>query len=266
MQFTPSMSEPGPTEPLNPYEAPRAELEQVAPPTTDLSPSLLDAIAGRYNFTIGAVMDEAWELVKGMKASFWGAAVVIGVIYLAFDMIVGLIFAQFLSAPPGPYVKQVIRGLVGALTTPVTMGLQMMCVRRALGLPISSGTAFNYFSRSGTALLAALLVFVATYVGTLALVIPGIYLGVAYRLVTQLVCDQGLTASQALSASRRAIAHRWWSVLGLGVAVVFSVCLSALGLLIPLIWTIPWSLMTTAVLYRRIFYESAPPPARATTT
>ena len=35
-------------------------------------------------------MDEAWGLVKGMKASFWGAAIVIGLIYLVVDALTGV--------------------------------------------------------------------------------------------------------------------------------------------------------------------------------
>jgi len=59
----------------NPYEAPKADVnaQEVA---VGPSGSLEDALAGRYNFEIGDVMREAWSLTRGMKASFWGAAVV----------------------------------------------------------------------------------------------------------------------------------------------------------------------------------------------
>jgi hypothetical protein len=250
-----------PSEPKNPYEAPRAELDAAAP-TSGLSQSLQDAIAGRYDFTIGEVMDEAWRLVKGMKASFWGAAIVVGVIYVAFDLIVGLIAGMF-TETPNWLVKQAFRAVVGVLMTPFTMGLQMMCVRRAMGMPISFGTAFSYFPRAGTALVGALLVLFLTYLGMALLVIPGVYLFTAYMLTTPLICDAELSAWNAMETSRKAITHRWWRVFGLSLVVALLAGLSALGLLIPLIWTIPWAMMTTAVLYRRIFHAHAPPPAAA---
>jgi hypothetical protein len=76
-----------------------------------------------------------------------------------------------------------------------------------------------------------------------------------------------------MTTSRQAIRHKWWRVFGLGLLVALLTGVSALGLLIPLIWTIPWAMMTTGVLYRRIFYAPVraeiptsvpiPPPAAA---
>ena len=243
-----------PPAPTNPYAPPSADLD--APAATVFSPNLAAAIEGRYDFTVGDVMDEAWRLVKGMKGTFWGAAIVIGIIYLLLSTIFGFVIGQVVPADALDVmlVKQTINGVIGALLTPVTMGLSMMCVRRALGAPISFATAFSYISKSGTALVAVLLALLATYAGFVALIIPGLYLSVAYEFVLQLVCDQGLTPWQAMETSRKAVTHRWWKVLGLSLVVGILTGVSALGLLIPLIWTIPWMMMTLAVLYRRIFY------------
>ena len=106
-----------------------------------------------------------------------------------------------------------------------------------------------------------MLVTLFTYLGLLALIIPGIYLAVCYELTIQLVGDQNLSAADAMKTSRKAIAHKWWAVFGLGLLVGLLTALSALALLIPLIWTIPWMMMTTGVLYRRIFYATGPAPA-----
>jgi hypothetical protein len=253
------------TDAKNPYQAPQAELDAAA---TDLPVNLADAINGRYRFTVGEVMDEAWRLVKGMKGPFWGAAIVLGLMYGAFELIGGLALTMVYPGEPNFVVKQLYQGILGALATPLIMGLQMMCVRRALGAAVSFSTAFDYFPRAGTAIVAALLVFLLTAAGLALLIIPGIYLAVAYELTTALVCDQKLSAWQAMETSRRAITHQWWSVFGLGLLVALLTGLSALGLLIPLIWTVPWAMLTTGVLYRRIFYASQPtvaegPPAAA---
>ena len=132
------------------------------------------------------------------------------------------------------------------------------------GAPISFGTAFSYYAKSLPALGCALLVLLLTVAGLFALVLPGLYLSIAYSFAIQLVCDQGLSPWQAMQISRRAVKHRWWNVLGLGLLVGLLTAVSALGLLIPLIWTIPWAMMTIGVLYRRIFYAPpAPTPVAA---
>lgn len=250
-------------EPTNPYAPPQAALDVA--PATGLPANLEAAVEGRYDFTVGEVMDEAWRLVKGMKASFWGVIVVIGLIQLVFSAFSGAIFGMF-ATKPHAIVQQVFRSLLGVLMTPVTMGVTMMCVRRALGAPISFTTAFSYYAKSLPALGCALLVFLLSWAGLAALILPGLYLSVAYTFAIQLVCDQNLSPWKAMETSRRAVTYKWWRVLGLGLLVALLTGVSALGLLIPLIWTIPWAMMTLAVLYRRIFYAPASPsPAIAVT-
>jgi len=255
-----------PTDRVNPYEAPRAELD--APTAAAHGANVEDALAGRYSFTVSEVMNEAWRLVKGMKGTFWGAAIVLGIIFIVFQALCGVLFVAVISKITDSWiVKQVFNGLMGALMTPFLIGMQMMCVRRALGEPISFSMAFGYFSRAGTAIAAGLLTTLLTYAGLAALIIPGIYLAIAYSLTYTIVGDQEVTAWKAMETSRRAISHRWWDVFGLGLLVGLLTGVSALGLLIPLIWTIPWAMMTTAVLYRRMFYapraavDAAAPPA-----
>jgi len=241
--------------PMNPYEAPKAELDTLLGPS--MPANLADAIAGRYQFTVGEVMDESWRLIKGMKASFWGAAVLIGLIYLVASFVVGMAVTLAVPAGGGAIVRQVVNSVLNVLMTPFIAGLEMMCVRRALGLPVSFGTAFGYFPKLGAVLGGAFLVTLFAWLGTLALIIPGIYLIVGYELVTKLICDQNLSPWRAMETSRKAITRRWWSVFGLGLLVALLTGVSGL-VLVPLIWTVPWLMMTTAVLYRRMFYAQAP--------
>lgn len=252
-----------PTAPTNPYAAPRAELD-VAPPSIGLPANIAGAVEGKYDFTVSEVMDEAWKLTKGMKGAFWGAAIVIGLIYFVVLMIGGVVIGLLMDTP-NAVVQQVFNAIVGTLLAPLVMGLEMMCVRRALGQPISFSTAFSYFPKAGTAIAAALLTTLFTYLGLLLLIIPAIYLGVGYSLTMQLIGDRDLSAGDAMKTSRRAIKHKWWGVFGLFTLVGLITGSSAMLLLIPLIWTMPWMMMTTAVLYRRIFYApvAAAAPAAA---
>jgi hypothetical protein len=240
-------------EPPNPYAPPRAELDVPA-----LMPANLEgAMAGRYHFTIGEVMDEAWHHVKGMKATFWGAMIVVGLINFAVTRVSNRVFGMFVEKPHF-VVQMFFRAVVGALMAPVSVGLTMMCVRRALGAPISFRTAFSYYGKSLPVVVCALATVVLTWSSLVAVILPGIYVWVAYTFAIPLICDQGLSPWKALETSRRAVHHKWFSVFGLILLVGLLTLVSALGLLIPLFWTVPWMMMTSAVLYRRIFYATAP--------
>jgi hypothetical protein len=246
------------TDSINPYEPPKSDLETAAP--TGWPPSIDDAVAGRYDVNIGNVMDEAWKLTRGFKASFWGAVIVIGIISLIASAVVGALFGTLLAAigiRENVVVSAVINGLTAALLTPLTMGLTMMAVRRAQGLPASFSTAFGYFSKAGPAIAAGLLTVLLTYLGLVLLIIPGIYLGVAYKLAEPLIGELRISGWQAMETSRKAVRHKWWEVFGLLVAVGILTGLSGL-VLVPLIWTVPWSFMAMGVLYRRIFHAAGP--------
>ena len=246
-------------EPPNPYAPPQAELDVPAPAPALAPANLEGAMAGHYHFTIGEVMDEAWHHVKGMKASFWGAMIVFGVISVVVNRLTGGVFAMVVGTPR-LLVRMFFQAVVGALMAPVSVGLTMMCVRRALGAPISFATAFSYYGKSLPVVGCALLTVVLTWAGLVLLILPGIYLMVAYTFALPLICDQGLSPWQALQTSRRAVNHKWFSVAGVILLASVLTLVSALGLLIPLIWTVPWLGMTSAVVYRRIFY-AAPLPA-----
>ena len=251
---------PTPADPINPYQPPKSDLE-TAPAASPAS--IEDAVAGRYDFDIGSVMDEAWKLTRGFKASFWGAAVVIGIISAIGSSIVGAVFAALFIAigvHENAIFSAIANGIASALMNPLTMGLTMMAVRRAQGQPVSFSTAFGYFSKAGPAIAAGLLTVLLTYLGFALLIIPGIYLAVAFSMADPLIGELPISGWRAMETSRKAIGHKWFRVFGLFVVVGLLTALSGL-VVIPLIWTVPWAVMTIGVLYRRIFH--ATPPAAA---
>jgi hypothetical protein len=246
------------TDQMNPYQAPKAELDVVAPAVA--GGSLQDALAGRYDFQIGEVMSEAWRLTKGFKASFWGAAVLIYLLALIPLIVMGMLMGAMATpgaagavAKPNFLLQIVFNLVVGTLMAPLTMGMFMMAIKRAAGLPVTFSVAFAYFKKAPVAILAGLLVTVLTYVGIALLVLPGIYLGLAYVMTIPLLGDRDLPVWQAMETSRKSLTHKWFRIFGLYLAVGLIVGVSALPLGIPLIWTLPWGILSIGVLYRKIF-------------
>lgn len=104
------------------------------------------------------------------------------------------------------------------------------------------GDFFKPFNAFGDIVGVALVVFVLTLVGLLCLIIPGIYLGVAWGFAIPIVYfykEIGLWDS--MEASRRIITKKWWWFLLLGISIGVFNLLGALCLIIGLLITIPIS-------------------------
>lgn len=224
------------------------------------SGSLEAAVAGDYYFTIGDVMSEAWGLVKGFKGSFWIALIILYVIFGVVFYLAGIISAS-LFGDRGAQLAPLVNGLLSILVAPLYVGLIVLGIRRASGQPVSFMMIFEPFRRAPILIGAAICTTLLTYAGILLLVLPGIYLSVAYVMTLPLLALNELGVWRAMETSRKTLTHRWFGVFGLYLVVTFLTALSALPLLIPLIWTLPWAVLTIGVLYRRMF--GVPPVARA---
>ncbi len=113
--------------------------------------------------------------------------------------------------------------------------------------------AFSGFKNPLPIIITGVLMLVMIYVGCLLLLLPGIYLMIAYALALPLVIERGLSPWQALETSRKAISQHWFKVLGLNLVLGLIVGLSAIPLGIGMIWTVPLWAIASGVLYRTIF-------------
>ncbi|MEA3410868.1 MAG: hypothetical protein U9R74_04940 [Pseudomonadota bacterium] len=242
----------------NPYSPPEARVEDMVPAGAS-GGTLADGIAGRYDFSMEDVFKEAWRRTEGMKGAFWAAAIVIIIAMTA----VGVLLEFVLGSPPDDpeavmtagqlasgFAKQLISS---GVSYPLMAGLLMIGVRRSVDLPVSTHTAFSYFNHAVPLFVVGLLTALLTYVGFLLLLLPGVYLMVAYILVVPLVTDKGLGPWHAMEASRRAITRRWFKVFLVLLVTSLILLVSAIPLLIGLIWSYPWAINVIGVLYREIF-------------
>jgi hypothetical protein len=228
----------------NPYAPPQSDVNAEAAGTAG---SVEDALAGRYDFTIEEVLKDAWRLTAGFKLTFWGAAIVVFVVLAIVGAILGAVTGK--AGIPGAVLRQVVSQGISFV---VMVGLVMLAVRRAGGLPISIGHAFSYFDRWLPAIIAGVISGLLTAIGFLLLILPGIYLAIAWGMTVPLIGDRKLGPWEALETSRKAVSHKWFKCFGTALVAGLITAVSAI-LLIPLIWTIPWFFMVSAVCYRRIF-------------
>lgn len=239
----------------NPYAAPVSNLQEQ--PVGGQVPTIEQALARRYDFNIGDLLSESWNLVKGTKGIIIGGFLVFYVVMMIATFILGAvvgIFSALSESMMAVIVGQILVSLLAsALSYPFMAGINMVGIRRAAGQPISFNEIFNHFGRIVPLIITALVMMVLVYLGMILLILPGIYLAVAYMLAIPLVVERGLSPWQALEASRKAISQHWFKVFGLFLVLGLITMVSAIPLGIGLVWSIPLFVVAMGVLYRTIF-------------
>lgn len=204
---------------------------------------------GDGDFTIGEILKEAWQKTSGVKGPFWGAA------FMVLLVMIGL---GVLSTMLGVNGDKVALGVALQITLtvalyPVMAGMMMIGIRHSVALPVNWKVAFSYFSYLLPLVISSVLVTVLTFIGFLLLLLPGLYLSVAYLLVMPLIVDKGMTPWQAMEASRQAIHQHWFKVFGLYIVMMLICLVSLIPLGLGMIWTLPMFMMVGAILYRELF-------------
>jgi len=172
--------------------------------------TLQDGIDGNYDFSISDVIKEAWQKTDGVKGTFWGAWILAVIVTVIVTVIFGVIFG---FKEISPFVEMFFRLIVNLVLIPIFVGLMMIGVRRSVELPIRFSIIFDYFGYTIPIVIAAFLISIFVIIGMFALIIPGIYLGIAYFFTMLLIVEKNLGFWEAMGASRKTVTHHWFKVI-----------------------------------------------------
>ena len=211
---------------------------------------LLAAIEGRYSLSIEGVLSEARKLAEGYKFKLNIAAAIYSLIVITMALLVGGLGAL---TDNSIFIAIVGELIYAWITLPVAMGLFAISLDRVAGGEVSNDRLFLFFPQATRLLVTTILMTLLIFVGYVLLVIPGLYLSVAYLFVLPLLVQRELGMLDALEVSRKAITHRWFTVLGILLVLALINVIGAIPLGIGLIWTIPWTMLAMGVMYQRIF-------------
>jgi uncharacterized membrane protein len=236
------VTEPGPVKETVPKPPPAVESGKKTP--------------GEYDFILDDVIKEAWGRIAGAKATLWGGALLFWVISVVLSICIDLVLLLFGSANEHLGIAMASKMTLSVAMYPVLAGMIMIGINRARDEPIRATMVFGYFEFMVNLIIAGLLVTVLTYIGFIALIIPGIYLSIAYSFTMPLIIDQEMGSWEAMETSRRAVSKHWFKVFFLYLVLGIIAAFSAIPLGIGLIWTVPLGLVANGVLYRIIFIDS----------
>ena len=144
-------------------------------------------------------------------------------------------------------------GITGWLATPLTAGIQIAILRLLHGESLQVANFFDGFRRFMPLLLVGLLNNALVTAGALFLLLPGIYLGIAFTWAVWLVLDRDENHWEALKGSVKVVNGSFGPTFVLLLALAGVNLLGALACGLGAIFTLPFSLVALGVAYRRIF-------------
>lgn len=202
-----------------------------------------DLIARAAPLDIFGCIGRSWGL---LKANFWpvvGATALVIIVTIVANAI------PFLGWMAGLLLGGVFNG-----------GLYFFYIKKVRGESSELGDAFSGFSLAlGPLILTGLVVGLMTLAGFILLILPGIYLAVAYAFAYMLVIDRKMEFWAAMEVSRRVITSQWWRMFGLMIVGAIIAVLGVLGLLIGIFITVP--IFIGALVYA--YEDLCNPPPRA---
>lgn len=238
------------------YKAPDAELTSGEENGT--YGSLEKGVAGDYSLSIGDVIGEGWRRTKGNKGTVWLGALFYIVAAAAINFIAGLVSGYPAFDPQAAMgtslTSQLIyQVLVAVASAPLLAGMMMIGIKIARDESVSGTEVFAHFDKILPLAAGMILMYILSTIGFILLILPGIYLVVAYTLAIPLIVDKGLGPWAALETSRKAITKHWFGFFGFLIVCLLLYIAGALPLLIGLIWVVPLVSIALGVAYRNIF-------------
>ncbi len=202
---------------------------QYTPPT--YGPRPIDHIlAYGYRLDLGQILSEGWRLFTADIGGFIGFTIVAGLIAIGLALtLVGMLFYM-----------------------PLFAGFWVVPFFMLKGRPHVFGDFFGGFRQTGQLLLLGLVMGLLVFVGTLLLIIPGIYLAIAWTWAMGLVIDRKMGFWEAMSVSMKVVNKNFWETL---LLVLVIAVINSLGsaVFVGSLVTIPLGICMLVAGYRAIF-------------
>jgi len=140
-----------------------------------------------------------------------------------------------------------------AITLPMYAGIFIIALKRSVNAPINFNEIFQHWDKTLRLLGLYIVMSVLVIIGFILLVIPGVYLAVAYSFAVPLMVEKDMGIWEALETSRKAVTKKWFHVFGLGLSSIVIMVAGAIALLVGLFWAAPLVIIAFGIAYRNIF-------------
>ncbi|MEQ8485377.1 MAG: hypothetical protein RIB46_13540 [Pseudomonadales bacterium] len=210
--------------------------------------SIERTLAGQAELDIMAVIREAWSKTDGIKGPVVAGMLLVYAAVVVVTVMLGSIFGYENQSLLASTVSQLI---VMVIVYPFMAGVFMFGLKRSVGLPVRFQDQFAYYAALLPIVAVGVLQSAVTTVGFLLLILPGIYLTFALCLAVPLKAERDLPVTDCLLVSLKLVNRKFFEVAVLSLAVVLLMVVGILSV-IGWIWTIPWTVMIMAIIYRQL--------------
>lgn len=189
-----------------------------------------------YEFKLGDYISEGYEIFKRE-----------GWLFAGFCMVAGLItmIASFI-----PLAGGILQIVIAAI---VNLGYYHVAHKIRKGETVEFNDFFQPFKAFGDIAGVAIVVGLLSVVGVLLLIIPGIYLAIAWTFAAPIVFFFKTPMWESMEASRKVITKRWWWFFLFGICLAFINILGAMCLVVGLFITIPLTHLAFYAAFNDIF-------------
>lgn len=197
------------------------------------------AKAAQSPFDIGACLNAA---MAALKRDFLNIALSHFVMGLVMALVIGIGMIPFL-------------GLIAMilLFPPLIIGFARFNLKAIRGQKAEMGDMFSGFDSLGQGALMYLVMLVCVLLGTLCLILPGIYLAIAWSFSWMILSQKQGTFWECMEISRQVVTPSWgWVLLLLFVSAIVSY-LGIFACVIGIFATAPLYGLMHAVAYDRLF-------------
>lgn len=214
--------------------------------------SLSEAINFDYDFSISDIIAEAWKMVHGNKLPIF-IAILLASVFSSIVSYTGQFFAILFEQLPA--LSIVISVLFDGASAVFIVGVIIVVLKLSNQETVDAAGDFCKFTKFWLPMLIlSVMMTLIIALGFVLLIIPGIYLVIAYSLAYWiLVIHPNESFWDILEASRKIVSRHWFKFLGLNLILGIILLISLIPLGIGLIWTLPLYNFTYALIFKKIF-------------
>lgn len=204
-----------------------------------------------------AVFQEGWERIHGAKLTLLLAAIGVAGSWLVLNQ---LLLSVTGDSETGDWRASLLGLLISMIMAPMSGGLDMMGIHRAVNKPIRPSQIFDYFRYVLPLAVASLIMgFMTSLFLPLGMalglpaalsMLPTLVVSVALMFVFPLILEKGLSPFQAILVSLRLFARQWLNLIAIHLLLALLFMAAVLTFGIGLIWAAPLYMVVKGIIYR----------------